>query len=123
LKSVYTPADAEALDAGNDIGAPGQFPFTRGIQPTMYRGRLWTIRQYAGFGTARESNQRYRWLLDQGQTGISVALDLPTQLGMDSDDPQAADDVGRVGVAIDSLADVEVLFEGIPLDKVSTSFT
>jgi methylmalonyl-CoA mutase N-terminal domain/subunit len=105
------------------LGLPGEYPFTRGVQPTMYRGRLWTMRQYSGFGTARETNQRYKWLLEQGQTGISVALDLPTQLGLDSDDPAAADDVGRVGVAIDTLADMEELFDGIPLGKVSASFT
>jgi len=106
-----------------ELGMPGDYPFTRGVQPTMYRGRLWTMRQYAGFGTASETNRRYRWLLDQGQTGISVALDLPTQLGMDSDDPMAIDDVGRVGVAIDTLADMEELFAGIPLGQVSSSFT
>ena len=106
-----------------ELGMPGEYPFTRGVQPTMYRGRLWTMRQYAGFGTASETNRRYRWLLDQGQTGISVALDLPTQLGMDSDDPMAIDDVGRVGVAIDTLADMEELFAGIPLGQVSSSFT
>ncbi len=110
-------------DVANSPGLPGEYPYTRGVQPTMYRGRLWTMRQYSGFGTARETNQRYRWLLEQGQTGISVALDLPTQLGLDSDDPAAADDVGRVGVAIDTLADMEELFEGIPLDRVSASFT
>jgi methylmalonyl-CoA mutase N-terminal domain/subunit len=106
-----------------ELGMPGEYPFTRGVQPTMYRGRLWTVRQYSGFGTASETNQRYRWLLEQGQTGISVALDLPTQLGMDSDDPMAIDDVGRVGVAIDTLADMEELFSGIPLGRVSASFT
>ena len=106
-----------------ELGMPGEYPFTRGVQPTMYRGRLWTMRQYSGFGTASETNQRYRWLLEQGQTGISVALDLPTQLGMDSDDPMATDDVGRVGVAIDTLADMEELFAGIPLGQVSASFT
>ena len=106
-----------------ELGMPGEYPFTRGVQPTMYRGRLWTMRQYSGFGTASETNQRYRWLLEQGQTGISVALDLPTQLGMDSDDPMAIDDVGRVGVAIDTLADMEELFTGIPLGEVSASFT
>jgi methylmalonyl-CoA mutase N-terminal domain/subunit len=123
LDAVYTPASIAHLDPDRDIGKPGQFPFTRGVQPTMYRGRLWTMRQYSGFGTPRESNQRYKWLLEQGQTGISVALDLPTQLGLDSDDPNALDDVGRVGVAIDTLADMETLFDGIPLDRVSTSFT
>ncbi len=123
LDAVYTPASIAGLDPAKDIGSPGQYPFTRGVQPTMYRGRLWTMRQYSGFGTPKESNQRYKWLLEQGQTGISVALDLPTQLGLDSDDPQALDDVGRVGVAIDTLADMETLFDGIPLERVSTSFT
>src|SRR5512146_1448475 len=102
---------------------PGAFPFTRGIQPTMYRGRLWTMRQYAGFGTAAESNQRYRYLLGQGVSGLSVAFDLPTQMGYDSDHPLAQGEVGRVGVAIDSIADMEELFAGIPLDRVSTSMT
>ena len=111
------------LPPHDELGMPGEYPFTRGVQPTMYRGRLWTMRQYSGFGTAYETNQRYRWLLEQGQTGISVALDLPTQLGMDSDDPMAVDDVGRVGVAIDTLADMEELFAGIPLGEVSASFT
>ena len=107
----------------DDIGFPGQFPFTRGVQPTMYRGRFWTMRQYAGYATAEESNQRYRFLLDQGQTGLSVAFDLPTQIGYDSDDPMAEGEVGKVGVAISSLNDMEKLFKGIPLDKVSTSMT
>ncbi|MGA2410546.1 MAG: methylmalonyl-CoA mutase family protein [Candidatus Binataceae bacterium] len=120
---AYTPESISHLDPLADIGLPGEYPFTRGVQPTMYRGRLWTMRQYSGFGTPRESNQRYKWLLEQGQTGISVALDLPTQLGLDSDDPTAIDDVGRVGVAIDTLADMETLFDGIPLDRISTSFT
>jgi methylmalonyl-CoA mutase, N-terminal domain len=123
LNVVYTPEQVQHLDALGDIGLPGEYPFTRGVQPTMYRGRLWTMRQYSGFGTPRESNQRYKWLLEQGQTGISVALDLPTQLGLDSDDPEAIDDVGRVGVAIDTLADMETLFDGIPIDRISTSFT
>jgi methylmalonyl-CoA mutase N-terminal domain/subunit len=123
LDVVYTPESIKHLDPLTDIGLPGEYPFTRGVQPTMYRGRLWTMRQYSGFGTAHESNQRYKWLLEQGQTGISVALDLPTQLGLDSDDPQAVDDIGRVGVAIDTLADMETLFAGIPIDRISTSFT
>jgi len=105
------------------LGFPGEYPYTRGVQPTMYRGRLWTMRQYAGFGTAEETNQRFRYLLQQGQTGLSVAFDLPTQIGYDSDDPMAAGEVGKVGVAIDSLADMETLFAGIPLDQVSTSMT
>jgi methylmalonyl-CoA mutase N-terminal domain/subunit len=123
VKPLYTPADTAADDYRERIGFPGQYPFTRGIQPTMYRGRLWTMRQYAGFGTAQESNARYRYLLSQGQTGLSVAFDLPTQIGYDSDDPMADGEVGKVGVAIDTLADVETLFSGIPLDKVSTSMT
>ena len=105
------------------IGVPGAFPFTRGIQPTMYRGRLWTMRQYAGFATAAESNARYRYLLAQGVSGLSVAFDLPTQIGYDSDHPLAAGEVGRVGVAIDSIEDMATLFDGIPLDRVSTSMT
>jgi methylmalonyl-CoA mutase N-terminal domain/subunit len=123
LDIAYTPESIREIDPLDDIGLPGEYPFTRGVQPTMYRERLWTMRQYSGFGTPKESNQRYKWLLEQGQTGISVALDLPTQLGLDSDDPMAADDIGRVGVAIDTLADIETLFDGIPLDRVSTSFT
>src|SRR5256714_12597728 len=123
LKRLYTPDDIAALDYERDLGVPGEYPFTRGVQPTMYRGRLWTMRQYAGFGTAEESNRRYRYLLDHGATGLSVAFDLPTQMGRDSDHPLAAGEVGRAGVAIDSLADMEVLLQGIPLDKVSTSMT
>jgi methylmalonyl-CoA mutase, N-terminal domain len=122
VERVYTPADVET-DYLEDLGFPGQYPFTRGVQPTMYRGRLWTMRQYAGYASAEESNQRYRYLLAQGQTGLSVAFDLPTQVGIDSDHPLSAGEVGRVGVAIDSLADMETLFEGIPLDRVSTSMT
>jgi methylmalonyl-CoA mutase, N-terminal domain len=122
LERVYTPADASA-DAKQQIGFPGEFPFTRGIYPTMYRGRLWTMRQYAGFGSAVESNRRYRYLLEQGQTGLSVAFDLPTQIGMDSDHALARGEVGKVGVAIDSLEDMETLFDGIPLARVSTSMT
>lgn len=105
------------------IGFPGRYPFTRGVQPTMYRGRFWTMRQYAGFSTAAESNKRYRYLLDQGTTGLSIAFDLPTQIGYDSDDPVAAGEVGKVGVAIDTLADMEILFDRIPLDEISTSMT
>ncbi len=122
IKRCYTPEDSDP-DYLGDIGFPGQPPFTRGVQPTMYRGRLWTMRQYAGFGTAEESNQRYRYLLDQGQTGLSVAFDLPTQMGRDSDHMLASGEVGRVGVAIDSLADMEILLDQIPLDKVTTSMT
>ncbi|TVQ19423.1 MAG: methylmalonyl-CoA mutase [Spirochaetaceae bacterium] len=120
---LYLPADLDEQAYLEKIGFPGEYPFTRGVQPTMYRGRLWTMRQYAGFGTALESNLRYRYLLEQGQTGLSVAFDLPTQIGYDSDDPIAAGEVGKVGVAIDSLADMELLFDGIPLDMVSTSMT
>ncbi len=122
-RRLYTPLDVADIDYVRDIGYPGEYPYTRGIQPTMYRGRLWTIRQYAGYGTAREANERFRFLLSQGQTGLSVAFDLPTQIGLDSDHPMAEAEVGQVGVAIDSLADMEELFEGIPLDRVSTSMT
>jgi methylmalonyl-CoA mutase, N-terminal domain len=121
--SARTPEDLTGWDPVEALGFPGEFPFTRGIQPTMYRGRLWTMRQYAGFGTAAESNARYRYLLDHGVTGLSVAFDLPTQMGYDSDRPIAAGEVGRVGVAIDSIEDMAVLFDGIPLDRVSTSMT
>src|SRR6186997_2333881 len=122
-RAFSTPADLAGWSPGEALGEPGTFPFTRGIQPTMYRGRLWTMRQYAGFGTAAESNRRYRYLLSQGVTGLSVAFDLPTQMGYDSDHPLSQGEVGRVGVAIDSLADMEELFAGIPLGKVSTSMT
>jgi methylmalonyl-CoA mutase N-terminal domain/subunit len=117
------PTDLDDFDPAGDLAEPGEFPYTRGIQPTMYRGRLWTMRQYAGFGTAAESNQRYRYLLSQGVNGLSVAFDLPTQIGYDSDHPLAAGEVGRVGVAIDSIEDMATLFDGIPLDRVSTSMT
>ncbi len=120
---VYTPADIPDLDYLRDVGFPGQFPFTRGVQPTMYRGRLWTMRQYAGFGTAEETNERFRMLIENGQTGLSTAFDLPTQTGYDSDDPMAAGEVGQVGVAIDTLDDMERLFRNIPLDTISTSMT
>ena len=120
---LYTPEDAPGWDYCEKLGYPGEYPFTRGVQPTMYRGRLWTMRQYAGFATAEESNVRYKYLMEQGQTGLSVAFDLPTQIGYDSDDPMSEGEVGKVGVAIDSLEDVETLFDGIPLDKVSTSMT
>jgi len=122
IERVYTPLDVSGAYM-DKLGLPGEYPFTRGVQPTMYRGRFWTMRQYAGMATAEESNARYRYLLEQGQTGLSVAFDLPTQIGYDSDHPLAAGEVGKVGVAIDSLADMELLFKGIPLDKVSTSMT
>lgn len=122
VKELFTPDDANG-NYEEKLGYPGQYPFTRGIQPTMYRGKYWTMRQYAGFGTAKESNERYRYLLEQGQSGLSVAFDLPTQIGYDSDDPIAFGEVGKVGVAIDTLADMEILFDKIPLDKVSTSMT
>ena len=123
VEPLYVPEDIAGLDYNDVTGYPGEYPFTRGIQPTMYRGRLWTMRQYAGFASAEESNERYRFLLDQGQTGLSVAFDLPTQIGYDSDHPMAQGEVGKVGVAIDTLRDVEILFQDIPLDKVSTSMT
>ncbi|WP_350449534.1 acyl-CoA mutase large subunit family protein [Aminobacterium mobile] len=123
LNRIYDPTDLEGFNYARDLGYPGRYPYTRGVQPTMYRGRLWTMRQYAGFGTAEESNERYRYLLSQGQTGLSVAFDLPTQIGYDSDHPMAQGECGKVGVAIDSLADMEILFDKIPLDKVSTSMT
>ncbi|MFQ5795889.1 MAG: methylmalonyl-CoA mutase [Candidatus Bipolaricaulia bacterium] len=120
---LYTPDDVKDLDYDRDLSYPGQAPFTRGIYPTMYRGRPWTMRQYAGFGTARETNRRYRYLIEHGQMGLSVAFDLPTQMGYDSDDPMAEGEVGRAGVAIDTLRDMEILFDGIPLDAISTSMT
>ncbi|MFY7948703.1 MAG: methylmalonyl-CoA mutase family protein, partial [Gemmatimonas sp.] len=122
IPAVVRP-DTVNLDYARDLGDPGQFPFTRGVQPTMYRGRLWTMRQYAGFGTAKATNERFRLLLDAGQTGLSVAFDLPTQMGIDSGTPRAMGEVGRVGVAIDTVEDMHVLLDGIPLDKVSTSMT
>ena len=123
VKRLYTPLDWDHEQYLNDLGFPGQYPFTRGVQPTMYRGRYWTMRQYSGFGTASETNERFKFLLEQGQTGLSVAFDLPTQIGYDSTHPLAEGEVGKVGVAISSLADMEELFDGIPLDKVSTSMT
>src|SRR3954471_849652 len=122
VKSVYRPSDA-SIDYASDLGDPGSYPYTRGVQPTMYRGRLWTMRQYAGFGTAEQTNARFRLLLEKGQTGLSVAFDLPTQMGIDSDSPRALGEVGRVGVAIDTVEDMHRLLDGIPLDKVSTSMT
>jgi methylmalonyl-CoA mutase N-terminal domain/subunit len=123
VRDLYTPADTAGLDESRDLGRPGEFPFTRGVQATMYRSRFWTMRQYAGFATAEETNRRFRYLLDQGQTGLSVAFDLPTQMGYDSDAPAAEGEVGRVGVPISSLADMEVLLDGLPLGDVSTSMT
>ncbi len=120
---LYTPADVADLEYDDDLGFPGEEPYTRGVYPTMYRGRLWTMRQYAGMGTARETNERFNYLLDEGQTGLSMAFDLPTQMGYDSDNAMAAGEVGKTGVAIDSLSDMETVFEGIPLDEVSTSMT
>ena len=123
VERLYTPLDVKDTDYQRDIGYPGEYPFTRGVQPTMYRGRLWTMRQYAGYGTAEESNERFQFLLSQGQTGLSVAFDLPTQIGYDSDHPMAEAEIGQVGVAVDSLQDMERMFDGIPLDQVSTSMT
>lgn len=123
VKVFYTPDDLQGFDYERDLGDPGSFPYTRGIYPTMYRGQIWTMRPYAGMGTGEETNKRFKFLLASGQTGLSLAFDLPTQLGMDSDDPQAKYDVGKLGVAVDTLDDFELIFEGIPLDKMSTSFT
>lgn len=123
IKTVYDPADIEHIDFVKDIGYPGEYPFTRGVYPNMYRGRLWTMRQFSGFGTAEDTNQRWKMLLEEGETGLSTAFDFPTLMGVDSDDPLADGEVGKVGVAVDTLKDFEILFDGIPLDKVSTSFT
>ena len=123
IRPVYGAEDIKDFDYRRDLGVPGEYPFTRGIYPTMYRGRLWTMRQFAGFGTAEESNRRYRYLLKQGNTGLSVAFDMPTLMGYDSDDPRSRGEVGRCGVAIDSLSDMETLFRDIPLDRVSVSMT
>lgn len=123
VKRLYTPLDLQGRSYLSDIGLPGDYPYTRGVQNTMYRGRFWTMRQYAGFSNAEESNKRYKFLLEQGTTGLSIAFDLPTQIGYDSDHALSQGEVGKVGVAIDSLADMEILFDGIPLDKVSTSMT
>lgn len=120
---VYTPLDIEGFDYENDLGLPGEYPYTRGVQPTMYRSRFWTMRMYAGFATAEESNKRYRYLIENGGTGLSVAFDLPTQIGYDSDDAMAQGEIGKVGVAIDTLKDMEILFDQIDLSKVSTSMT
>src|SRR2546421_5249124 len=123
IHPLYTPADLKGQNLEGDVGYPGQYPFTRGVQATMYRGRLWTMRQYAGMGDAEESNERFKYLLAHGQTGLSVAFDLPTQIGLDSDHALSAGEVGKVGVAIDTLHDMETVFDGIPLDRVSTSMT
>lgn len=123
VKPVYTPDDIADIDYYGDVGSPGEYPFTRGVHPLMYRKRPWTMRQYSGFGTAKESNERFKWLLEQGQTALNVAFDLPTQLGLDSDDPLAEGEVGRLGMAIDTLKDLEEAFEDIPLDRISTSLT
>src|SRR5437763_15440592 len=123
VKPLYTPSDLEDWNYETQVGYPGEFPFTRGVQATMYRGRLWTMRQYAGMGDAEESNKRYKYLLANGTTGLSVAFDLPTQIGMDSDHPMALGEVGKVGVAIDSVEDMKRLFDGIELTKISTSMT
>ena len=123
IQRIYSPENIQELDVARDLGAPGEFPFTRGIYPTMYRGRLWTMRQFAGFGSAEESNRRYHYLLQQGNMGLSVAFDMPTLMGYDSDDSRSRGEVGRCGVAVDSVADMEVLFRGIPLDEVSVSMT
>src|SRR5947209_20341883 len=123
VKPLYTPADLKRSDYEGEVGYPGEYPFTRGVQPTMYRGRLWTMRQYAGMGDAEESNKRYKYLLANGTTGLSVAFDLPAQIGMDSDHSMAMGEVGKVGVAIDSIEDMQRLFDGIDLTKISTSMT
>src|SRR5690242_13243216 len=123
VRQLYTPSDLDEWDQEKEAGFPGQYPFTRGVQATMYRGRLWTMRQYAGMGDAEESNKRYKYLLANGTTGLSVAFDLPTQIGLDSDSPLALGEVGKVGVAIDSIEDMERLFDGINLEKISTSMT
>src|SRR5450759_3187478 len=119
VKPVYGPDDLKAIDPSSDIGRPGEFPFTRGIHPLMYRARPWTMRQYAGFGTPIETNERFKFLIGNGQNALNVAFDLPTQMGLDSDDPLAEGEVGRVGVALDSFADVETLMEGIPLESIT----
>jgi methylmalonyl-CoA mutase N-terminal domain/subunit len=123
VKPVYGPQDVEASGGLEGVGKPGEFPFTRGIHPLMYRQRPFTMRQYSGFGTARETNERFRWLIENGQTGLNVAFDLPTQVGLDSDDPRAAGEVGRVGMAVDSLLDLEEAFEGVDLDEITVSLT
>src|SRR5437016_4639965 len=123
VEPLYTPDHVADIDPERDVGYPGQYPFTRGVYPSMYRGRLWTMRQFAGFGTAEETNERFRYLLEHGQGGLSTAFDMPTLMGHDSDSQRSIGEVGREGVAIDSLEDMETLFAGIPLDEVSTSMT
>jgi len=123
IQQLYTPADLDAFDYARDLGDPGEYPFTRGIHRTMYRGRVWTMRQFSGFGTAEDTNQRLHYLLGQGQTGLSIAFDLPTLMGYDSDHALAEGEVGKCGVAISSLADMETLLRGLPLEQVSTSMT
>ena len=123
IKRIYTPLDVKGSDYLRDLGFPGEYPFTRGVYPTMYRARLWTMRQYAGFGTAEQTNQRFKYLLEHGQTGLSVAFDFPTQLGYDCDHPMAKGEVGKAGVSVSTLRDMEIIFDGIPLDKVTTSMT
>ncbi|HKZ47112.1 MAG TPA: methylmalonyl-CoA mutase family protein, partial [Thermodesulfobacteriota bacterium] len=123
IKQVYTPEHVKDIDYAKEIGVPGEFPFTRGIYPTMYRGRLWTMRQFAGFGTPEDTNRRFKYLLEHGETGLSTAFDMPTLMGYDSDSPRALGEVGVCGVAIDTIDDMDALFEGIPLDKVTVSMT
>jgi methylmalonyl-CoA mutase N-terminal domain/subunit len=123
IERLYSPLDMEDINYSADLGNPGEYPYTRGIHPTMHRGRLWTMRMFAGFGTAEETNQRFKYLLDQGQTGLSVAFDLPTLMGFDTDAPEALGEFGKCGVAVSSLLDMEILLQGIPLEKVSTSMT
>ncbi|PIX31693.1 methylmalonyl-CoA mutase, partial [Candidatus Bathyarchaeota archaeon CG_4_8_14_3_um_filter_42_8] len=123
INRIYTPLDIADFEYSRDLGFPGEYPLTRGVYPTMYRARLWTMRQYAGFGTAEQTNQRFKYLLEHGQTGLSVAFDFPTQVGYDCDHPMAAGEVGKVGVSTSTLRDMEILFDGIPLNKVTTSMT
>ncbi|RLG97984.1 methylmalonyl-CoA mutase, partial [Candidatus Bathyarchaeota archaeon] len=123
VKRIYTPLDIKDADYLQDLGFPGEYPFTRGVYATMYRGRFWTMRQYAGFGTAEQTNERFKYLLEHGQTGLSVAFDFPTQLGYDCDHPMAKGEVGKAGVSVSTLRDMEIIFDGIPLDKVTTSMT
>ncbi len=123
IDPIYSPINLPQFQYSDNLGFPGSFPFTRGVYPSMYRGQLWTIRQYAGLGTAEETNHRFRFLLENGQTGLSVALDLPTQMGYDSDHPLAEEEVGMVGVAVDTIDDMEIIFDQIPLDKISVHFT